>query len=198
MGSSDSKISWVDRDFYQFSNSPNHDKFPWLPPHAADPGGLGYALCLKHQRRSSHGRPKAPNLHFIFLSGAVYIRGATLFKYTGCGACEGGHYRNLFPVFFDHFGTHLGAFRSFSVWGVPRQPLGAPPGRRRGPKVTLGGVFVIPLPRFGVFWRPLGRAFHCFFGVVFRRALFGCPGRRFDTQSARKGSPVIPPEVGLL
>ena len=89
-------------------------------------------------------------------------------------------------------------FRSFSVWGVPRQPLGAPPGRRRGPKVTLGGVFVIPLPRSGVFWQPLGRPFHRFFGFVFRRALFECPGRRFDTQSARKGSPVIPPEVSLL
>ena len=151
--------------------------------------------------------PRLPTCISFFLSGAVYVRGATLFKYTGCGACEGGHYRNLFPVFFDNFGTSLGAFSIiFGLGGAPATS-GGTPWPPEGSQGHFGRSFCHSIVSFwgsfhclvlGVFWQPLGRPFHRFFGVVFRRALFGCPGRRFDTQSARKGSPVIPPEVGLL
>ena len=62
------------------------------------------------------------------------MRGATLFKYTGCGACEGGHDRNFFPVFFRSFrhtfGCFFGNFRSGgcpgNLWGHPLAAGGVP------------------------------------------------------------------------
>ncbi len=155
------------------------NKFPWLPPHAADPGGPGDTLCLKHQRRSSHGRPKAPNLHFMFLSGAAYVRGATLFKYTGCGACKGGHYRNLSPVFFDHFGTILGVFSViFGLGGAPATS-GGTPWPPEGSQGHFGRSFCHSIASFWGLLATPRTTFSPFFRGCFPARAFWVPGATF-------------------
>ncbi len=121
--------------------------------------------------------PRLPTCIYLFLSGAVYIRGATLFKYTGCGACEGGHYRNFSPVFFDHFGTILGAFSViFGLGGAPATS-GGTPWPPEGSQGHFGRSFCHSIASFwGSFGNPSDDLFTVFSGLFSGARFLGARG----------------------
>ena len=165
--------------FYRVPTSPDtiNQKFPWLPPHAADPGGLGYALCLKHQRRSSHGRPKAPNLHFIFVCLGRFIYEGLPCLSTPATVPARVATIAIFPRVFRSFRYNFGCFSViFGLGGAPATS-GGTPWPPEGSQGHFGRSFCHSIASFwGSFGNPSDDLFTVFSGLFSGARFLGARG----------------------